>query len=285
MKKPSELSRSRDRAAAAIDDILRLGVRALEEHRAPDAERLARDALARDSRHPDALHLLGVALLAQKRAREAVAPLEQAARERTSSRVETHLAKALLESGRDSEALMRLQRAIECQPPFVAAFQELGILLCSMRRFDEAEAVLKRGLEAEPTSVELSLDLGGFYIVRVDARNAKIAFARALANAPRNPRALHGFGVALLFEGEIERAAERFRQVLAIQPGDLSAQLDLAHCLLQLGRSDDAVAGLRAMVRAAPQHYGKALKALVSAGRGRFWIRRSAAAKFLNPDA
>jgi len=49
--------------------------------------------------------------------------------------------------------------------------------------------------------------------------------------------------------------------------------------------ADDAVAGLRAMVRSAPQHYGTALKALVSSGRGRFWIRRSAAAQFLNPDA
>src|ERR1700724_2838883 len=155
MKKPSELSRSRDRAAAAVDDILRLGARALEEQRAPDAEHLARDALVRDSRHPDALHLLGVALLAQGRAREAVAPLEQAARERTSARIETHLGKALLESGRAGEGLTRLQRGIQCQPPFLGAFQELGILLCSMRRFDEAEAVLRRGLEAEPTSVEL----------------------------------------------------------------------------------------------------------------------------------
>jgi tetratricopeptide (TPR) repeat protein len=285
MKKPSELSRSRDRAAAAIDEILRLGVKALEQQHAPDAERLARDALARDSQHPDALHLLGVALLAQRRAREAVAPLEQAARQRTSARIETHLGKALLESGRDSEALTRLQRAIQCQPPYVAAFQELGVLLCSLRRFDEAETVLKRGLEAEPTSVELSLDLGRFFLIRADARNAKIAFARVLANAPRNPRALHGLGAALLYEGEIERAVERFRQVLALQPGDLNAQLDLAHCLLQLGRSDDAVAGLRAMVRSTPEHYGKALKALVSAGRGQFWIRRSAAAQFLNPDA
>ena len=159
------------------------------------------------------------------------------------------------------------------------------MLLCSMRRFDEAEAVLKRGWEAGPTSVEMSLDLGRFYIMRADAKNAKIAFARVLANAPRDPRALHGLGAALLYEGEIERAVDRFRQVLAVQPGNLSAQLDLAHCLLQLGRSDDAIASLRAMVRAAPQHYGKAVKALVSAGHGRFWMRRSAAAQFLNPDS
>ena len=269
--------------AAVIDDILQRGVKALDEQRAPDAERLARDALGRDSRHPNALHLLGVALLMQGRAREAVAPLEQAAREQTNSRIETHLGKALLESGRASEALTRFERAIQCQPPFVAAFQELGILLCSLRRFDEAEAVLKRGLEAEPTSVELSLDLGRFYIIRADAKNAKIAFARALVNAPRNPRALHGSGVALLYEGNIERAVDRFRQVLAIEPGHLGAQLDLAHCLLQLGHSGDAIASLRAMVRSAPQNYGRALKALVSDGRGRFWIRRSAAAQFLNP--
>ena len=159
------------------------------------------------------------------------------------------------------------------------------MLLCAMRRFDEAEAVFKRGLEAEPTSMELSLDLGRFYLIRADAKNAKIAFARALVNAPRDPRALHGSGVALLYAGEIERALERFRQVLAIRPGDPGTQLDLAQCLLQLGRSDDAIASLRAMVRSAPEQYGKALKALVSAGRGRFWLRQSAAAQFLNPGA
>jgi Flp pilus assembly protein TadD len=159
------------------------------------------------------------------------------------------------------------------------------MLLCAMRQFDEAEAVLKRGLEAEPTSVELSLDLGRLFLIRADAKNAKVAFARALVNAPRDPRALHGSGVALLYTGEIERAAERFRQVLAIRPGDPGAQLDLAQCLLQLGRCDDAIASLRAVVRSAPQQYGKALKALVSATRGRFWLRQSAAAPFHNPDA
>jgi Flp pilus assembly protein TadD len=54
-------------------------------------------------------------LLAQGRAREAVAPLEQAARERTNNaRIETHLGKAFLDCGRTTEALARLQRAVEC---------------------------------------------------------------------------------------------------------------------------------------------------------------------------
>jgi tetratricopeptide (TPR) repeat protein len=285
VKKPSQLSKSRDRVAAAIDDLVRLGGKALEEQRAPEAERLARDALARDPRHPDALHLLGVALLTQKRARDAIAPLEQAARERASGRIEAHLGKALLELGLDSEALTHFERAIECRPPFVPAFRELGILLSSMRRFDEAEAVLKRGLEAEPTSVDLSLDLGNFFIVRADANNAKIAFARALVNAPRDPRALLGLGVAHLYGGEVERAVERFRQILAIQPDHLGAQLNLAQCLLQLGRCEDAFASLRGLVRSAPHHYGKAIKTMAAASRGRFWLRPSAARQFLGPQS
>jgi cytochrome c-type biogenesis protein CcmH/NrfG len=112
------------------------------------------------------------------------------------------------------------------------------------------------------------VELGGVHICRADPANAKVAFARALAHAPGHVRALHGFGTALLFEGEFERAAERFRQVLARDPQHARARLDLAHCLLELGRFDEAVDGLRALVRGAPQHYGRALRMLASSGRG-----------------
>jgi hypothetical protein len=63
------------------------------------------------------------------------------------------------------------------------------------------------------------------------------------------------------------------------------ARLDLGHCLLELGRFDEAVACLRGMVAASPKLYGKALTALVSAGHGRFWLRPSAAAAFLKRGA
>ena len=46
----------------------------------------------------------------------------------------------------------------------------------------------------------------------------------------------------------------------------------------------DAIAILRAMVGSTPRLYGKALRALATNGRGRFWIRRSTAARMLDPD-
>jgi predicted negative regulator of RcsB-dependent stress response len=59
------------------------------------------------------------------------------------------------------------------------------------------------------------------------------------------------------------------------------ARLDLAHCLLELGRFEAGVAELRTVVRSSPQHYGKALKMLASSRRGRLWLKPSMAASFL----
>jgi tetratricopeptide (TPR) repeat protein len=246
-----------------------------------EAERIARDVLAKDPQHPGALQLLGALLMAQRRPREAVEPLDKAARHSANPEVETYLAIALREIGRADEAVAWFYRAIERQPVHPRAFQELGNLLRAKRRFAEAETVLKRGLEAAPTVPELSLALGGVCLDRADSPGAKIAFARALSIGPGNADALVGFGVALQYEGDFARAAERFRRVLAGDPGHQRARMNLGYCLIELGEVDEGIACLRAAVQAAPHTYGSALRMLISAGRGRFWLRRSAAAECL----
>ena len=262
-------------------DALQRAMAAIQNRRPDEAERIAGELLARESQHPGALHVLGLSLLAQGRPREALAPLEQAARLRADPVIETHLAIALRQTGQSARALDVLERATTRQPPFPLAFHELGVLLFSLRRLDQAEAVLRRGLEVAPAMPELSLVLGGIFLDRADRANARIAFARVLAGAPGHPGALYGFGSALLGEGEFAPAAERFRQALARDPGYAQARLSLATCLLELGQWDEAVACLRAAVKAAPNFYAEALRTLVIAGRGRFWLKPSAAAEML----
>jgi tetratricopeptide (TPR) repeat protein len=260
---------------------LRFGWAAIDAQHPDQAERLAREVLSRQPRHADALHLLGLALLIQRRAREAAGPLAEAARDTTDPLLETHYALALRDVGRKDDAIAWLKRAISRRPVFAPAFHELGLIFCGLRRYYEAEAVLKQGIELAPSVAELSVELGGVYISRADPMNARSAFARALALAPGHVRALHGSGTAFLLEGEFERAGEQFRQVLALHPDHLRARLDLAHCLLELGRFEAGVAELRSIVGAAPQHYGSALKMLASSRRGRLWLRPSMAASFL----
>ncbi len=268
-------------AITSEEQALRFGWAAIDERRPDEAERVARDVLSRHPQHAGALHLLGLALLIQKRPREAVGPLAEAARDTANPLLETHHALALRDVGRRDEAIDWLKRAMSRRPVFAPAFHELALILCGIRRYDDAEAVLKQGIELAPDVAELSVELGGVYIFRAEPANAKAAFARALALAPDHVRAQHGCGTALLFEGEFELAAAQFRQVIVREPGHVRARLDLAHCLLELGRFEAGVAELRTVVRSSPQHYGKALKMLASSRRGRFWLKPSMAASFL----
>jgi len=78
--------------------------------------------------------------MAQKRPREAIVPLEDAACRSANPELETYLAIALREIGRTDEALVWLYRAIERQPVYARAFQELGNLLRAKRRYVEADS-------------------------------------------------------------------------------------------------------------------------------------------------
>ncbi len=270
-----------DRSAAAGEEGLRRATVAMESRRPDEAERIARDLLANVGQQPRVLHVLGLSLLAQGRAHEAVTPLETAAQGGASSIIETHLAIALRQSGRGADALAWLQRATERQPAFPFAFHELGVLLFAQRRLEEAEAVLRRGLTVAPAMPELSVLLGGILLERGDRANAKAAFARVLASAPQHPGALYGFGTVLMDDGEFARAAERFRQALTRDPTYVQAGISLGTCLLELGQREEALTQLRAAASVSPQFYGKALRALVNSGHGQFWLKPSAAAAFL----
>jgi tetratricopeptide (TPR) repeat protein len=126
-----------------------------------EAERIASDVIARNPQHAEALQLLGALLMAQHRPRDAIAPLEAAARLGANPEVETHLAIALRDIGRGDDAVTWLFRAIDRPPAFPRAFKELGELLRAKRRYAEAVGVLQRGIDAAPTVPELSLLLGG----------------------------------------------------------------------------------------------------------------------------
>lgn len=265
----------------ANEDLVQQALLALNGRRPRDAERIAAEALKADPRHSRALHVLGCALLMQGRAREAVAPLETAARGRHDPEIETQLAIALRQAERPDEALSRLKRAIRRQPPYGPAFRELGNLLVFLEHYDEAIEVLRRGLDVAPMMPELSIQLGYACLSGRDHAGAKAAFARALDILPSSPDALFGMAKAYQEVGDNRSAAALFRRYLVAAPNDQSAWLYLGHCLLKLGDVDAGHDCFRTAARGDPKRYGNALSSLAAAARGRFWIRPSAAAQFM----
>jgi len=253
----------------------------LDGQRPQEAQRIADDVLRTDPQHAKALHVRGCALIMQGRAADAVPPLEIAARKLRHPETDTLLAIALCQTGRQDDALARLKRATKRQPPYAAAFHELGHLLFSLQQYDEAAEALRRGLEIAPMMPELSIQLGYVLLRQRYCAEAKRAFERALQISPASPDALFGIAKAHQEVGENESAADYFRRHLRSRPDDAHTWLSLGHCLLELGQRDAGYDCFRTAARGDPKRYGNALTSLASSGRGRFWLEPSAAARFL----
>src|SRR5262245_28215504 len=265
----------------ADDNALRRCSAALAQRRPAEAEGIAREVLATSPQHPAALFFLGVAHLVQGRAAEAVSPLEAAARAHTDASIETHLAMALRDCGRSAEALTWFERATSRRPAFAPAFKELGVTYRKLRQFAEAEAVLRRGQELAPAMADLDMLLGAVCLDRGDPVKAQAAFVRVLAQVPGHLEALFGIGTALVNQGEFARAAEHYRQILARDPAHVRALLYLGHCLMELGQWEEGVTMLRTTWRIDPKARGNVLRMLVASPRGKFWLKRSVIAQFL----
>lgn len=264
----------------ATDEAIQRALAALNGGRLADAERTACEILKAQPRHPRAQHVLGCALLMQGRAKDAIAPLEEAGRGKHDPEIDTQLAIALRETGRSDEALPKLKRAIKRKPPYPAAFHELGFLLFSMERYDEAVEALSQGLAVAPMMPELSIQLGNIHLRRRSRHAAKVAFARALSIAPTSHDALFGLAMAHSEDGEYAPAAECYRQCLMGRPDDPGLWLNLGHCLLALGQAQAGYDCFRNAARGNPKGHGPALTSLAKSGRGRLWLKPSAAARF-----
>jgi cytochrome c-type biogenesis protein CcmH/NrfG len=128
---------------------------------------------------------------------------------------------------------------------------------------------------------ELSMLLGNVFLACRNFAAAKVSFARALNISPNSSDAMYGLGTAHWRLCEYQPAADLFRRYLMRKPEDVSAWLNLGHCLLELGQSDAGYDCFRTAARGEPKRYGSALASLVNSGRSRFWLKPSAAERFL----
>jgi tetratricopeptide (TPR) repeat protein len=274
---------SRGQPSAAYRALERASL-ALQMNRPAEAERIATDILKANRTHLDALQILARALLQQGRAEDAIRPLEKALRRSNDPAVETWLAIALRTAGRDDDALARLRQAIARKPPYAPAFHEIGQLLANLHRVDEAIAALRQGEALMPEVADLSVQIGYLYAGQNDRANARAAFLRALGKDADSIQAVRGLAYALQLDGEYAQAAEMFRRLLRAGPNDVEARIALGLCLLELSQPEAGVQNLRSAMRINQKAFGQGLAALAASARGRFWLRRSDAVRFVRGE-
>lgn len=254
---------------------------ALQAGRLAEAAQLAQQALDQMPGRPDAARCLGYALISLERPKDAVAALESLARDSTDSELVSLHAMALRRCNRLDEAIVRFNRALGLTPVFPAAFFELAMAYASQRRTDAAIDALTRGVEASPQSAEMVAQLGKLHYGGNDRKKAAECFRRALALQPGHGAAREALAMVLMQDHAFAEAAEMFRRMIALDRTNVHARIHLGNCLLGLGDRDGAYACFREAGTRGPLYLGRSLRVLVGSPRGRFWVKPSAAEKFL----
>ena len=123
------------------------------------------------------------------------------------------LARALVEAGRNAEALDHHRQAVRLDPGAATMHMNFGNTLARMRRFEEALAEYDQALAIEPQSSEAHLNKGA----------------------------------ALMELGRLDEAVHHYRRAAQLDPNSRRAQHRLAATLVRGGRVDEAASGVHAI--------------------------------------
>ncbi len=200
------------------------------------AEKLARDALARDASDNATRRLLAALLLEQGRAADALAALDGARDDADLAFLRGHAQAAL---GETSAAAASFAEAAAARPGWAQAWAAEGLMRHRLDELANAQASYAKALALQPDNPDTREKLAAVLDDAGDAAAAQALLEEGLARMPNATRLWLGLGLSLLREGRNPAAAaEKFAAARKLAPED--AELAFNHALA-LAKSGDVV--------------------------------------------
>jgi tetratricopeptide (TPR) repeat protein len=228
----------------------------LEAHRRGDivaAQAIYREVLASAPGQPDALHLLGLALLQMGDPAQALAPLQQAALHlRDNADAHGTLGQAYFALGRYAEAQEAFRKAARLQPHAVQFPLGSANAMALQKKFAEAEALLRKLAARFPNEALVWFNLGNVQRDRARPDEAIDSLRRAHALDPALLDAHNNLAGVLYALERYDDAEAEYRALIARAPDYPLAPVNLASLLIDLGRCTEAEALCRGVIRQHP---------------------------------
>ncbi len=140
-----------------------------------------------------------------------------------------YLGLACHQAGQFAEAERAYRRALALNPDLAEARYNLGCLLVSENKFDQAKAELTAFTLQRGNAIDGWIQLASAQLRSREFNAAERSFGEVLRFSPQNPEALTGMGVIRLEHNHSAReAGECFSRALKAQPNYGPALLDLA---------------------------------------------------------
>jgi predicted TPR repeat methyltransferase len=143
----------------------------------------------------------------------------------------------------EAEALYR--KVLEAEPEQPDALHYLGVLSHQTGDGEAAVALIERAIARLPEHADMHNNLGNVLSELGRLDEAATAYRKVIALRPKDPDAYGNLGVVLKEQGKLDEAAEIYQQALALVPDNVQALQNLGNVRRKQGRYDEAAAAYR----------------------------------------
>ena len=140
------------------------------------------------------------------------------------------------------------------RPGYTEAHNNLGNVLMSLGRLDEAAAHYQQALSLKPDFAEAHNNLGNVLLSQGEVDQAATQFEQACSLKPDYTEAHNNLGTALLRQSKLDAAAARFERAISLRPDYAEAHNNLGSVLWRQGRLDDATARFNHAIALRPDY-------------------------------
>jgi tetratricopeptide (TPR) repeat protein len=236
-----------------------LGEVLIRQGKLAEAEQCLREVLVQHPDHEPTLRRFADVLKRLKKPREVLAVMEAAvaARPFDPSR-HTLLSRFYASAGQTQDALGELRKAVELQPDYFPAHQQLGVMLCAQRKYAEAKTEFERALQTNPRFEDAYAYLSTVLIqADKDRRGGERVLRESLKNLPNSHLLANSLAWVLATAPDAaqrkpEEAVQLAERASAMTGNERHKYLDtLAAAYAEAGRFDDATRLSRQAIEAA----------------------------------
>lgn len=241
-------------ATVTIQQALDLAIQHINAGRMAEAGDVCQQILASFPQHWPAMHLLAIAKYRTGDAPGGIELLRRAVTiEPNAADCYNNLGEMLRSLGRLDEAEQCYTRCIQLNPQSSATYSNLGELHRQQGKLDQAIACQQRAIQLSPNDATPHMNLG---VALHDSRRLDEAIAsyrQALALAPNHVDAHGNLGAALMDASRVEEAMAEFSVAHQLAPSHHLASLNLGTALTYLHRIDEAIPVLERAISLNPQ--------------------------------